>query len=307
MAEITRADAAAIIGSQKISDIVDIKTESSVVLSTFPQVPMTKRTISMPMLASLPEAGFVGETADAAGTKPTTKVTWTDKSMTVAEIACIVPIHEDVLADADIDIWGEIRPKVSEAFALTLDRAVLFGTNAPSVWPDANIVAKAIAAGNRVQNTTTPAVNLDLAEQFNQTFAKVEEDDFDVTDVFTVKSLKARLRGLRDSSGRPVYVDNYRTDDNTSSVYGQPLSYLHRRVARPDLALAVALDRSQYLVGIRQDFTVKYLDQATVNGVNLAETDRVAFRFKFRVAFGSFVSPLGVAGGYPAAVLQPNA
>lgn len=311
MPQISRADAAKIIGSQKATDIVDIRTEQSVVLSTFPQVRLSKATYTQNMLASLPDAQFVGErqNIDAAETgtkKPTTKMTWTDKSMTVAEVAVIVPIHENVLADADIDILGEIRPKVTEAFGLRVDAAVLYGESAPAAWTDANIVGKAVAAGNRVQNPLT-GTQTDLAEQFNQLFARIEDDDFDVTDVLAVKSLRSRFRGLRDADGRPVYVDNYRTDDNTSSIYGQPLSYLHRRIARPTVAEAIALDRSQYLVGIREDIQVKFLDQATIGGVNLAEEDMVALRFKFRLAFGSFSSPLGVAGGYPAAVLSPRA
>ncbi len=323
MPEITRTEAAKLIGSQKASDILDVAEAQSVVLNTFPTVQMSKKTYTQPMVASLPDAFFVTEgpsgvgpsgypagdprASVAAGTKPTTAMTWTDKSMTAEEIAVIVPIHENVLADSDIDIFAAIRPKISEAFGKRLDLAVLYGTQAPTSWVDADIVGKAVAAGNRVQNqVAAPAVNLDLAEQFNQLFARVEDDGFDVTDVFALSSLKSRFRGLRDADGRPVYVDNYRTDNNTASVYGQPLSYLHRNVANAAVAQAIALDRTQYQVGIREDFQVKLLTEATVNGVNLAERDMVALRFKFRVGFGSFVSPLLGAGVYPAAVLQPN-
>src|SRR5687767_2617200 len=102
MAEITREDAAAIIGEQKVSDIVQPATESSVVLGSFRTIPMSKKVLRQPMLASLPDAHFVGESStDPSGVKPTTGMDWTDKTMTAEEIAVIVPIHENILDDAD--------------------------------------------------------------------------------------------------------------------------------------------------------------------------------------------------------------
>lgn len=310
MAEITRADAAAILSEQKATDVIDVATVSSVVLSTFQTVPMSKKTLRQPMLASLPDAHFVGESStDPTGVKPTTSLSWTDKTMTAEEIAVIVPVHENIIADSDVDIWGTVRPKVAEAFALRLDQAVLYQDEAPASWTDAGIVAKAIAAGNTVQRGGV--VGADLADEFNALLARIEDDEYDVTDIWAVKSLRSKFRGLRDKNGSPLYLDNVRNDGVTSSIYGATLTYLHKRLARATVAPkveAIAIDRSQYQVGIREDFTVKFLDQATVNGINLAERDMVAMRFKFRVAFGSFRTPLlHETGDYPAAVLQAAA
>ena len=309
MAEITRDDAAALISEQKVSDIVEPATVNSVVLNTFPVVPMSKKVYRQPMLASLPDAHFVtdgtstGDTA-ASGTKPTTSASWTDKSMTAEEIAVIVPVHENLLADSDVDLWAQIRPRIAEAFAIRLDLAALYGVEAPASWVDADVVGKAVAAGNAIDRGTSALTDGGLAEDFNQVFAFVEDDGYDVTDVFSIKTLKSKLRGLRDANGQPIYLDGVRGDGNTASIYGENLRWLHKRVVQAPYD-AVALDRSQYQVGIREDFTVKFLDQATVNGINLAERDMVAMRFKFRVAFGSFASPLlHDAGDYPAAVLQ---
>lgn len=309
MAEITRADAAAIIGEQKVSDIIDTATVGSVVLNTFQTVPMSKKVLRQPMLASLPDAHFVtdgtstGDTA-ASGTKPTTSLSWTDKSMTAEEIAVIVPVHENLIADADVDIWAQVRPKIAEAFAIRLDLAVLYGVEAPLSWTDADLVGKAVAAGNMLNSGTAAKVDGGLAEDFNQLLAKVEEDGYDVNTVFAIRALRSRLRGLRDTTGAPLYLDNVRSDGSTPTIYGETLRYLHKRVVQSPIE-AIALDSSQFQVGIREDFTVKFLDQATVNGINLAERDMVAMRFKFRVAFGSFASPLLHDGGdYPVSVLR---
>jgi HK97 family phage major capsid protein len=323
VAEITRAQAATLIGSQKATEIIKPATEQSVSLATFRTIPMSKKTLSQPMLASLPDAHFVTDgTSDAqsaaSGTKPTTDASWTSKSMTAEEIAVIVPIHENLLADADVDLWAEIRPLIAEAFALRLDNAIFYGTEAPASWTDANIVGKAVTAGNIVQRGTLAAQGgrtADLADEFNALFARVEDDGYDVNTVFARKSLRSSLRGLRDAQGAPLYLDNVRSDGATPSVYGETLRYVHKRVqgtVDPDGAgaqaakdvLAIALDASQFQIGIREDFTMKFLDQATVNGINLAERDMVAMRFKFRVAFGSFRTPLLHDGAdYPVSAL----
>jgi hypothetical protein len=49
------------------------------------------------------------------------------------------------------------------------------------------------------------------------------------------------------------------------------------------------------------------LDQATVGGINLAERDMVALRFKFRVAFSTaFSTAAGQPTDYPFAVIAPT-
>src|SRR5690606_24327676 len=193
----------------------------------------------MPVLSALPTAGFVSESAtDTEGVKPTTKVEWARKELIAEEIACIVPIHENVLDDADFDIWGEVRPLVAQEFGRVLDGAVLFGINTPSTW-SAALVPAAVAAGN-VHNGTA-----DLAEDINQTFALVEDGGFDVNNAYTGRFLRAQLRGLKDENGRPVYLDNLRSDGSTPSIYGQDLHYVTNGTWDRDEAVLLAGDSSK--------------------------------------------------------------
>ena len=46
--------------------------------------------------------------------------------------------------------------------------------------------------------------------------------------------------------------------------------------------MGLIVDSTAVRIGVRQDITVKFLDQATVNGINLAEKNMVALRFKAR-------------------------
>lgn len=311
MADITKADALALLARQDINEIIKPATSSSVALASFRQIRMSAGTARMPVLAALPTAGFVQQydsTADPVvqGRKPTTKVSWTNKELVAEEIAVIVPIHENILADSNFDIWGEVRPLVAQEFGRVLDAAVFFGENKPATWLDPALVPGAIAAGNFIVEGT----GIDLADDFNEAFGEVEDDGFDVNAAYTGRFLRRELRGLRDADGQPIYLDALRSDRDTASIYGQDLHYFTRGGWDRETATALVGDKSAVVLGIREDMQVKLLDQATLgtgaSQINLAEQDMVALRFKFRVGFATAYSTAGGAStDYPFAAITP--
>lgn len=313
MADITRADALALLATQEINEIVKPEATGSVVLDSFRQVRMSKGTARMPVLAALPTAGFVtdGSAAEGTGVKPTSKVSWTNKELIAEEIAVIVPVHENTLADSEFDIWGEVRPLVSQEFGRVLDAAVLFGTNKPATWTDPALIPGAIAAGNVVVEGTLPegGPSIDLADDINEAFGLVEDDEFDVNIALTGRFLRRRLRGLRDADNSPIYLDALRSDGSTNSIYGQDLRYVKNGGWDRDEALMLVGDASKVVIGVREDVQVKILTEATVGGINLAERDMVALRFKFRVGFATAYSTARIGGSptdYPFAVITPE-
>lgn len=305
MADITKADALALLARQDINEIIKPDTQSSAALASFRTIRMSAGTASMPVLSALPTAGWVGQSATAPeGVKPTTKVSWIDKNLVAEELAVIVPIHENTLADSNFDVWAEVRPLVVQEFGRLLDLAVFQGVGKPASWLDPALIPGAIAAGNAVAEGT----GVDLAEDFNEAFALVEDDEFDVNAAFTGRFLRRELRGLRDADNAPIYLDSLRGDGNTASIYGQDLFYVGNRSWDRTQAIALVGDREKVVLGIREDVQVKLLDQATVGGINLAERDMVALRFKFRVAFATaFSTAGGETTDYPFAVITPDA
>lgn len=305
MADINRADALALLKEASVGDIIQEATQASAALSTFRTLRMGSKQHRMPVLSALPTAAFVGESAtESGGVKPTSEVSWENKFLNAEEIAVIIPIHENVLEDQSFDIWGEVRPLVAEEFGRVLDKAVFYGTNKPAGWTDAALIPGAIAAGNEIAAGT----GVDLADDFNEAFGQVEDEGFDVNVAYAGRNLRRQLRGLRDADGNPIYLDGVRSDNNTASIFGQELFYVRNGSWDRDATTALVGDREKAIIGIRSDMEVKFLDQATVGDINLAERDMVALRFKFRVGYATAAPKFTREGGenpYPFSVITP--
>lgn len=311
---VTRADALSLIRDQNATEIWQAAPEFSAALRTFRTVNLGKKKANYPVLASLPSASFVtGEDPDDENAKkPVTNSTWDNRVLEAEEIAGIVIIPENVLDDAapDFDLWGEIRPRIVEAVGKTLDAAVFFGTNAPTSWPD-GIIPAAIAAGNVYAEGTS---GVDLAEDINQTIGLVEADGYDAPTAYAKRTLRARVRGLRDDNNQPI-IQPPTGGATVPSLYGADLQWVGNGSWNNAVATLVVGDPRYAVLGLRQDITYKFLDQATVtvdvNGtptlVSLAENDLLGLRFKIRVGFqtAETITQDGGAGAYPFAVLTP--
>src|SRR5690625_4483623 len=128
-----RTAAGALIPEGRAREIIQGLPAQSASLSLFRHVQMSSRVRSQQVLSALPYAYWVdGDT----GLKQTSEQAWGQKSMVAEEIAVIVPVPEAVLDDAEYDIFGEIQPRLVEAFGEKIDQAVLFGTEKPASWTD---------------------------------------------------------------------------------------------------------------------------------------------------------------------------
>lgn len=304
MADISRAEALTLINQQNATEIWQGVPQFSAAMRSFRHVNMGTKLERFPVIAALPTASFVsGEDAtDSNSTKPTTQMTWTDRFLTAEEIAGIVIIPENVIADANFDLWAEIRPRIIEAVGKTLDAAVFFGTNAPASWPT-GIVPAAITAGNTYAQGGS---GIDLAEDLNNTIALVEADGYDPTAIYAARTIRALLRGLRAATtNEPIYTTSLSAGGPVNQVYGIDLEFVRNGAWQAGIATAIVGDPNYAILGIRQDLTFKFLDQATVGGISLAERDLVGLRFKIRVGFqtAQSLTAEGGAGAYPFAVL----
>lgn len=273
------------------SEIIKEAAEQSAVMRLARRLPnMSRAQRRMPVLNVLPTAYFVnGDT----GTKQTTKMEWRDVFINAEEIAVIAPVPDSVLDDSAFDIWGEVRPAIAEAIGLAFDRAVLYGENAPSSWPD-DLITQIIGAGHNVD----PSFGDDLYDAIlaeGGVVGKVEEDGYMVDGHLAKLTMRAKLRGLRDQQGQPIFGrDSLPEGPAQYQLDGEPLIFpKNGSIVSDDEADLIAGDWSKLVFSVRQDITWKVLDQAVItdptndNAIlyNLAQQDMTALRVVFRAGW----------------------
>lgn len=282
---IDRTGADALIPEQTSREIIQGAIETSVVLSMGRKLPnMSSNRTVMPVLDMLPVAYFVnGDT----GTKQTTKMAWDKKKIYAEEIAVIVPIPEAVLDDNDYDIWGEVKPRLVEAFGKVIDEAVFFDVDKPANWRN-GIFATATAAGAVV--TATGDMYKDIMG-VNGAISKIEKSGYMPTGHVADIGMRAELRELVDKNGRPLF----KTDIQSSTQYsldGNRMEFPRNGSFDAAKAKMISGDFSQLVYSMRQDITFKLFDQGIVQDpatgeivYNLMQNDMVAMRAVMRLGW----------------------
>lgn len=284
---INRQQAEALIQQQLINTIQQDTPKQSIFMQLARKLPnMTSKQTRIPVLDMLPMAYWVnGDT----GFKQTSEQAWDNVYLTAEELAVIVPIPEAVVADASFDILGEVQPRVIEAIGQRVDSAVIFGVNRPQGWR-ADIITTARQAGNNVAPGASPDY-YDLIMGENGVIAKVEASGRMVTGALSGMGMRAKLRSLRTNSGTPIF----KSDMQGATAYaldGAPMYFPQNGAFDNSIAQLIVGDFSQAVYSIRQDITVKILDQGVIQDpntkeimYNLAQQDMIALRVVFRMGW----------------------
>lgn len=299
MADISRAELSTLIEEAYAQSLLQTATQSSAALAAIPNVNLGTKLTHLPVLASLPTASWVSESATASeGLKPTSQVTWGDRTIVAEEIATIVPVHEDALADATVNVLDEIARLGGQAIGKVLDEAVFFGTNKPASWTSADLYSAAVAANQTFEVTDGDANSDDLVGATMQAAKALAEAGWLPDTIVCSLGLRYDVANLRDADGNMAFRDN--------QFAGFRTVFCQNGAWDDDSARILVLDSSRARLGVRQDITVKFLDQATVDGINLAQRDMVALRIKARYGYvlGTAATAKG-ANKVPVAAVLP--
>ena len=284
---ISRQQAEALIQEQLINTIQQDAPKQSVFMGLARKLPnMTSKQTRIPVLDMLPMAYWVnGDT----GFKQTSEQAWDNVYITAEELAVIVPIPEAVVADASFDILGEVQPRVMEAIGQRVDGATIFGVNRPASWR-ADIITTARQAGNNVAPGSSPNY-YDLIMGEGGVIAKVEESGRMVTGALSAMGMRAKLRGLKGTDGHPIFKSDMQ-GATSYALDGAPMYFPQNGSFDQSIAQLIVGDFSQAVYSIRQDITVKILDQGVIQDpstkaivYNLAQQDMIALRVVFRMGW----------------------
>jgi len=271
---ISRSNAETLIDEQVSKEIIEGAIKQSKAMSMFRRLPnMTSNKTKMRVLDSLPLVYWQG--SDNAR-KRLTKMAWDKKYITAEEMAVIVPIPENVLDDADYDIWAEVKPRIEEAMGKKFDQAVFTGDDKPAGFR-ADLLTSALNAGATVNPLSTLYLSIDKAMSF------VEESGYNVSGVLGGMNVKSAFRTMLDNNGQPI---------KGTEIDSLAKAYVDNGAWDKSKAQMLVGDFNQAVYAIRQDITFKVLDQAVIQEpstgeilYNLAQDDMVALRVTMRLGW----------------------
>ena len=273
---ITKSNVEALFEADLVSEIIQGVTKQSAALSMFRKLPnMTSNKMKMRVLDALPIAYWVGATNN--GRKQLTQMAWDNKYIVPEELAVIVPIKEDVLDDASIDIWAEVKPRIVEAFGKKIDQAIFVGVDKPAGFR-ADLLSSILNSGAYVtQGSGT------LYSAINDAMVKVEESGYNPTGIVGGVDVKGKFRMMTDTTGQPI---------KGTEIDSLPKAYIDNGAWDKAKASMIVGDFTQAVYAIRQDITYKVLDQAVIQDpstgdilYNLAQEDMVALRVVMRMGW----------------------
>ena len=269
-----------------VAEVIQAVQEASVVLRLGRRQPMPTGMVSIPVLKTLPVGGW---TTGVGGRKKFTSIEWSAANIVAEEVAAVIAVPEAYIDDTGFPVWANVRQAMVDALAYMIDSAILFGTAAPASFPTGGIAGRAIAAGNTaIAVPGTPVI--DWATAVNNAMALVEGAGLMVTGHAADIPVASKFRGLRDTTGQPLFVPNL-SADAYSTLYGYPILFSASGAFDNTVADLITGDWNLLVVGVRQDLSVEtstdgvITDAAGVVLANAFQDDQILIRVHMRVGY----------------------
>lgn len=249
---------------------------------------MKGKTYKLNVLSQLPVAGWVknsstpASAADEIKNKPISALAWEGVDLVAEEIACIVPVSLNTLADVE-DFGVEIVPEITEqivgAFQQVIDATVFFGTDSP--WNGfSGLVAGATSAGATV--TWDGQGGLSFYNAINDAMEYVENSGYVPTAILGGPALNSAFRKTITSLGVLA--------GDQGEIGALPRHIDLTGGFDQDTAFAVVGDFRYLVYSFREEMSMRVLYEATLKDpatgtelYNLAQQDMIGFRFTMRL------------------------
>jgi HK97 family phage major capsid protein len=278
---------------QPLSDaIIQEAPKASAALSLMNRTTLSSKTQRMPVLDVLPMAYWVG---GDTGMKQTSQQAWKNVVLVVEELACIVPIPEAYLDDADVPLWSQVQPRITEAVGALIDSAVLWGINKPTTWGESVFVG-----AGKSQHFVVEGTGVDLGQDVANLGLMMAQTGYTVNGFAAMPGMSWKLTGLRSAQGLPIYQPDM-TEGPGGSLYGYNLSEVNNGswVLGPTGAEILCGDFTKSMIGIRSDISFKMFSEGVISDdtgkviLNLMQQDSVAMRMTMRLAYAT-VNPVTI-------------
>lgn len=210
--------------------------------------------------AGRPTAAFVAE----AAAKPTTGAEYTELAINIKKMATIVMYTEELLDDARQDPSILVNADVSAAFTYLIDAHMLG-------WSAGSTVTTSFDAAI---GSSTLTVEYDQTKDFalavSAAMAKVEANGYIPNGVIVNPDARQVLRDARTTYGTPLFEQNFNEARPGMGIYGLDWRFSNnlptlQGTAAASRVVGIVGDFQQAVAAIRQDLSMSFSDQATVD------------------------------------------
>jgi HK97 family phage major capsid protein len=253
---------------------------------------LSSKTQRMPVMDVLPLAYWVG---GDTGLKQTSQMAWQNVIMVVEELACIVPIPIAYLDDAEVPLWSQVQPRITEAVGALIDSAVLWGINKPTTWGESVFVGATKSGHFEIQGT-----GIDLGQDVTKLGQQMAQSGYTVSGFAAMPGMSWMLAGIRSAQGIPIFQSDMSATPG-GKLYGYQMAEVNNGSWQNPTAGALMLagDFSKAIIGIRQDISFKMFTEGVISDntgkviLNLMQQDAVAMRMVMRLAYAT-VNPVTI-------------
>lgn len=311
----------ALVPQPYVDEVIQTLPQYSTVMALANVRQMSALTDRQPVLSALPVATWTNSSSTAGGGDyglvTTSSTQWQNSILTAEELSVIVPIPKAYLADAQIDVWGQVRPLLLQALGKAIDAAALFGTSMPTSWNTTSIYGGANANGNVVASTAFTVTNDVPTKDYGLGFAlagqKLGAQGFSVNGSVAAPGFGFAVAAVRGSTGVQLYPDAAQ-----AASRGDLFGYSYREVKNgswnaSNAALIVG-EWDKAVLGIRQDMEFEMFTEGVIQDntgaivLNLMQESSVALKCTARIGFvtANPVTPLTSVHGtsFPFAIVS---
>ena len=163
------------------------------------------------------------------------------------EIAATIPVPRSYIDDAAFNMWGEIRPRLAEAVAKTIDNAIISGVGAPASFPAGGVMAM----GNPPVQAMASPDQPDLAQAISFAMTRIENTGLDVSGF----AARSRCGATSEPCARPRAVVGVGAHQTGGAGLDVRLAagLLEDRLHPAGAADLIAGDWSYLIIGMRED------------------------------------------------------
>lgn len=274
MANYLKDELRGFIPEEKAKEIIKMVVRGSSILRLSKVEEMASDKKKFNVLTDGPGAYWVGEGERIK----TSGATWIHPTIEAKKLAVIIPTTREKLNDTTIDVFGELKEGIAEAFHQSIDKACLFGSGSPfdtSIWGMINKSGMVVESNG----------NLDIS--MSDTLAMVEEKGYEPNGFAGHIGIKNDLRKLRDGNGNLIF------DPSTKELYSQPIEFVRNGAWDKTKADLITGEWKYSIVGIREGIEYTILNEATLQGtldadgkpISLAEQDMIAIKATMRLGY----------------------